>query len=46
MTEEKGEKLEQAVDGIRKKFGTDAISFGSVIGNDIGLDIKTPHNRK
>ncbi len=46
MTEEKGEKLEQAVDGIRKKFGTDAISFGSVIGNDIGLDIKTPHNRE
>ena len=35
---EKGEKVERAIDDIRKKFGTDAIKFGSVIGNDIGLD--------
>ena len=35
---EKGEKVERAMDDIRKKFGTDAIKFGSVIGNDIGLD--------
>ncbi|MDO4485685.1 MAG: DNA polymerase IV [Bacillota bacterium] len=35
---EKGEKVERAMDDIRKKFGTDAIKFGSVIDNDIGLD--------
>lgn len=35
---EKGEKVERAIDDIRKKFGTDAIKFGSVIGNDIGLE--------
>lgn len=35
---EKGEKVERAMDDIRKKFGTDSIKFGSVIGNDIGLD--------
>ena len=35
---EKGEKVERAMDNIRKKFGTGAISFGSIINNDIGLD--------
>ena len=35
---EKWEKVERAMDDIRKKFGTDAIKFGSVIGNDIGLE--------
>ena len=35
---DKGEKVERAMDDIRKKFGTDSIKFGSVIGNDIGLD--------
>ncbi len=39
---EKGEKVERTMDDIRKKFGTDAISFGSVINNDIGLDFHTP----
>ncbi|HIU25452.1 MAG TPA: DNA polymerase IV [Candidatus Copromorpha excrementigallinarum] len=46
LLEEKGEKLEKAVDVIRKKYGTDAISFGSVIGNDIGLDFKTPRGKE
>lgn len=35
---EKEEKLERTMDDIRKKFGSSAISFGSVIDNDIGLD--------
>ncbi|NLD18983.1 MAG: DNA polymerase IV [Clostridiales bacterium] len=35
---EKGEKIERAMDDIRQKFGAGAIGFGSVIGNDIGLD--------
>lgn len=35
---EKGEKVERAMDDIREKFGSGAISFGSVINNDIGLD--------
>lgn len=43
---EKGEKAERAMDDIRKKFGTDAIKFGSVIGNDIGLDFETPLDKE
>lgn len=35
---EKGERAERAMDDIREKFGSDAISFGSLIKNDIGLD--------
>lgn len=35
---EKEEKAERAMDDIRQKFGDGAISFGSVIKNDIGLD--------
>lgn len=35
---EKGEKVERTMDAIREKFGDEAISFGSVINNDIGLD--------
>ena len=38
---EKGEKVERAMDSIREKFGTGAITFGSVINNDIGLDSGT-----
>ena len=38
ISTEKGEKAERAMDDIRKKFGSSAITFGSVIGNDIGLD--------
>lgn len=34
---EKEERAERAMDDIRKKFGSGAISFGSVIKNDIGL---------
>ncbi|MDO4745054.1 MAG: DNA polymerase IV [Bacillota bacterium] len=38
ISTEKEEKAERAMDDIRKKFGDSAITFGSVIGNDIGLD--------
>lgn len=38
---EKGEKVERAMDSIRQKFGSGAISFGSVLNNDIGLDTGT-----
>lgn len=42
ISTEKNEKVERTMDDIRKKFGTSAISFGSVINNDIGLDFQTP----
>lgn len=35
---EKEEKAERAMDDIRKKFGDSAITFGSVVKNDIGLE--------
>lgn len=42
LLSERGEKMERAMDDIRKKFGSKAITFGRVIGNDIGLDSDTP----
>lgn len=36
---EKNESIERAMDSIRAKFGSDAISFGQVIDKDIGIDI-------
>lgn len=38
ITLEKSEKIERTMDDIREKFGSAAISFGSVVKNDIGLD--------
>ena len=38
---EKSEKAERAMDSIREKFGSGAINFGSIINNDIGLDVST-----
>jgi DNA polymerase-4 len=35
----KGEKLDQAVDVIRRKYGAGAISFGNILHNDIGVDL-------
>ena len=35
---ERGEKVERAMDDIRAKFGENAITFGGIIGNDIGVD--------
>lgn len=34
---EQGEKIERTMDDIRSKFGNAAISFGGVLGNDIGI---------
>ena len=36
---EKRERLEAAMDGIREKFGQDAIGPAGVLGNDIGIGI-------
>ena len=33
----KNEKIERAMDDIREKFGLNSISFGRVLGNDIGV---------
>lgn len=38
VSTEKEEKAERAMDDIREKFGDSAISFGSVLKNDIGLE--------
>ncbi len=35
---ERAEKAERAMDEIRARFGKGSIRYGSVIGNDIGLD--------
>ena len=37
---EKGEKVERAIDDIRARFGENAITFGRVLNNDIGIDPK------
>lgn len=37
----KQEQLETTIDKIREKFGTNAISFGSVINNCLGIDEPT-----
>jgi DNA polymerase-4 len=34
---ERLEKLERAMDSIRGKLGKDAVKFGSVVGNDLGI---------
>ncbi len=38
ISTEKEEKAERAMDDIREKFGDNAITFGSVLKNDIGLE--------
>ncbi|MBR2973294.1 MAG: DNA polymerase IV, partial [Clostridia bacterium] len=35
---EKLERLEKGIDKIRSKFGKGAITFGSALGNEIGID--------
>lgn len=36
---DKGEKIERTMDDIRKKFGSDSISFAQTINNDLGIDL-------
>ncbi len=44
---ETGEKMERAMDDIREKFGRNAITFGRILKNDIGLEsIKKPEDSK
>jgi hypothetical protein len=35
----KGEKLEQTMDQIREKYGSSSITYGAIIGNDIGIEM-------
>ncbi len=37
---EKKEQVERAMDRIREKYGGSAITYGSIIGNDIGIELK------
>ena len=47
IQDETGEKMERTMDDIRKKFGRNAITFGRIIKNDIGLEsIKSPEDSK
>lgn len=39
-TKEKIEKMELTMDEVRKKYGSNAIGFASVMSNDLGIDIK------
>ena len=39
VTDVKGEKIDETVDRIREKFGKQAITFGSIINNDIGISM-------
>ncbi|MGN0659852.1 MAG: DNA polymerase IV [Emergencia sp.] len=36
---EKGESIERAMDDIRRRFGDSAVTFGSVLDNDLGIDL-------
>ena len=39
--------MERAMDDIREKFGRNAITFGRILKNDIGLEsIKKPEDSK
>ena len=37
---ERAERMEQTMDAVRKKYGTAAIGFGSVMHNDIGAAVR------
>jgi DNA polymerase-4 len=36
---EKKESIERTMDDIRRKFGSSAVTFGSVLDNDLGIDL-------
>jgi DNA polymerase-4 len=46
VDEEKGENLERAMDHIRQKFGDGSITFGRVLGNDIGIGIEMDQHQE
>jgi DNA polymerase-4 len=35
----RGERIDRAVDSIRRRYGSGAITFGSVLHNDIGIEL-------
>ena len=43
---EKRERLEQAVDRVRSRYGKNAVSFGRILKNDIGIGEKDGTNPK
>ncbi len=43
---EKRERLEQAVDRVRSRYGKNAVSFGRILKNDIGIGEKGSTNPK
>ena len=43
QSHEQGEKIERTMDSIRNKFGSAAITFGGVLGNDLGISIHDSH---
>ncbi|MDR2089862.1 MAG: DNA polymerase IV [Clostridiales Family XIII bacterium] len=34
----RGERIDRALDGIRRRYGDGAVTFGSILHNDIGID--------
>ena len=38
---EKNQKIDQALDAIRSRYGDSSITFGNIIGNDLGIHIET-----
>lgn len=39
QTRQNAESIERTMDDIRKKFGQDAVTFGSILDNDLGIDL-------
>jgi len=43
---QQGEKIERTMDDIRSRFGSAAITFGGVLGNDLGITIHEEEERE
>ncbi|MBQ8562526.1 MAG: DNA polymerase IV, partial [Firmicutes bacterium] len=43
---QQGEKIERTMDSIRSRFGSAAITFGGVLGNDLGVDTHDIHEEE
>ena len=41
---QQGEKIERTMDDIRSRFGSAAITFAGVLGNDLGIDVHDSDN--
>ena len=39
QSHQQGEKIERTMDDIRSRFGSAAITFAGVLGNDLGIDV-------